>query len=378
MFENQFNSKKTDPLVEAAKLAMQDGDLRRQAVALVNEEFGVFSRNALVREDIAAYDARLEEAYKCMKEGKPLSPKQEKMAAVAGDPKKIDAADLKALRSGKKMEEGNDGNLANNYPPYDKVTRGDVIAGRLGKDQMGGKKKMDEKKMWEGSGVSGEDPGMAVAKQAGAAQQAQTPSSTPKKTDSADLSSTLSNARSATGIKEAIMKQVPSYPATEKTMSKRQKGRDAGNPKPFANPGAIQTVPNGVQKMVSEAVTRKHFQQVADLIKSHDSQEKRNELASHHAGIFAKQNPRFDHARFHKAAGSTAHEAPKKMEEGKKWIQAAIKKKGALSKQLGVPEKKNIPVSKLKDASDEPGKLGKRARLALTLRKLHKEESDSF
>jgi len=39
------------------------------------------------------------------------------------------------------VEEGNDGNLANNYPPYDKVTRGDVIAGRLGKDQMGGKKK---------------------------------------------------------------------------------------------------------------------------------------------------------------------------------------------------------------------------------------------
>jgi len=43
------------------------------------------------------------------------------------------------------MKEG-DGNLANNYPPYDKVTRGDVIAGRLGKDQMGGKKKVNEKK----------------------------------------------------------------------------------------------------------------------------------------------------------------------------------------------------------------------------------------
>ena len=40
-----------------------------------------------------------------------------------------------------------DGNLANNYPPYDKVTRGDVIAGALGKDQMGGKKK---KKIKEG------------------------------------------------------------------------------------------------------------------------------------------------------------------------------------------------------------------------------------
>jgi len=42
----------------------------------------------------------------------------------------------------KSIEEASkgDGNLANNYPPYDKVTRGDVISGRLGKDQKGGKK----------------------------------------------------------------------------------------------------------------------------------------------------------------------------------------------------------------------------------------------
>jgi len=39
------------------------------------------------------------------------------------------------------IEEGNDGNLANNAKPYDKITHGDVIAGRLGKDEMGGKKK---------------------------------------------------------------------------------------------------------------------------------------------------------------------------------------------------------------------------------------------
>lgn len=43
------------------------------------------------------------------------------------------------------MYEGNDGNLANNAKPYDKVTRGDVIAGRLGKDEMGGKKKKTSK-----------------------------------------------------------------------------------------------------------------------------------------------------------------------------------------------------------------------------------------
>lgn len=45
------------------------------------------------------------------------------------------------LKEARKSKKNNDGNLANNYPPYDKVTRGDVIAGRLGKDQMGGKRK---------------------------------------------------------------------------------------------------------------------------------------------------------------------------------------------------------------------------------------------
>ena len=41
------------------------------------------------------------------------------------------------VKSGPKKK--NDGDLANNAKPYDKVTRGDVIAGRLGKDEMGGK-----------------------------------------------------------------------------------------------------------------------------------------------------------------------------------------------------------------------------------------------
>lgn len=53
-----------------------------------------------------------------------------------------------------------------------------------------------------------------------------------------------------------------------------------------------------------------------------------------------------------------------------KWIQKAIKKPGALSKTLGVPEKKNIPASKLKKAAKSKGVTGKRARLAITLKKL--------
>jgi len=46
---------------------------------------------------------------------------------------------VRAPKYTKKAKGTDDGNLANNYPPYDKVTRGDVIAGATGKDQKGGK-----------------------------------------------------------------------------------------------------------------------------------------------------------------------------------------------------------------------------------------------
>jgi hypothetical protein len=41
---------------------------------------------------------------------------------------------------------------------------------------------------------------------------------------------------------------------------------------------------------------------------------------------------------------------------------------GALHKQLGVPAGQKIPVATLRAAAKMPGTLGKRARLALTLR----------
>lgn len=55
-----------------------------------------------------------------------------------------------------------------------------------------------------------------------------------------------------------------------------------------------------------------------------------------------------------------------------KWIQKAIKKPGALHKELGVPEGKKIPAKKLAAAAKKGGKEGKRARLAETLKKMHK------
>jgi len=59
----------------------------------------------------------------------------------------------------------------------------------------------------------------------------------------------------------------------------------------------------------------------------------------------------------------------------KKWIQKAIKKPGALHKELGIPENKKIPVKKLKAAAKKGGVEGKRANLAITLKKLNKGKS---
>jgi hypothetical protein len=53
-----------------------------------------------------------------------------------------------------------------------------------------------------------------------------------------------------------------------------------------------------------------------------------------------------------------------------KWIQKAIKKPGALRAALGVKEGKNIPSKKLAAAAKKPGKMGQRARLAQTLKKM--------
>jgi flagellin-specific chaperone FliS len=56
-----------------------------------------------------------------------------------------------------------------------------------------------------------------------------------------------------------------------------------------------------------------------------------------------------------------------------KWIQKAIKKPGALRQSLGVKKGETIPAGKLAAAAKKPGKLGQRARLAQTLKKMKKK-----
>ena len=55
-----------------------------------------------------------------------------------------------------------------------------------------------------------------------------------------------------------------------------------------------------------------------------------------------------------------------------KWIQKAIKKPGALRKEMGVKKGEKIPAKALTAAAKKPGVTGKRARLAQTLRGLGK------
>lgn len=54
------------------------------------------------------------------------------------------------------------------------------------------------------------------------------------------------------------------------------------------------------------------------------------------------------------------------------FIKSAIKKPGALHRELGVPQGKKIPLKKVEKAASAPGKEGQRARFALTLRKINK------
>ena len=168
MFNNRFNSSKNDPLVEAVKAARADGDTRRLAESMTNGLFGVFSRQAVVREHLSDYDFALEEAYKCMsmkEEDKMADKDYDRDGKVETSKKEVWGSRLRAAKASGKYKGPVDEDSSNGLPPSD------------------------------------------AAKQAGAAQQAQTPSSTPKRTGNA-AGSTISNARDAAGMNEAQLDEL--------------------------------------------------------------------------------------------------------------------------------------------------------------------------
>lgn len=61
------------------------------------------------------------------------------------------------------------------------------------------------------------------------------------------------------------------------------------------------------------------------------------------------------------------------MKSKKDWIKDMNMKKGALHEALGVPMGEKIPIKKKKEAAKKGDKLGKRAKLALTLDELRKK-----
>ena len=92
------------------------------------------------------------------------------------------------------------------------------------------------------------------------------------------------------------------------------------------------------------------------------------------AGVAAIGNKVRKNVADKKAAKKTVKELDKMtaMKKGG-WIQGAIKKPGALREQLGVKKGEKIPKAKLAAAAKKGGKLGQRARLAITLGKMKKK-----
>ena len=71
-------------------------------------------------------------------------------------------------------------------------------------------------------------------------------------------------------------------------------------------------------------------------------------------------------------------EAQALLSESDHWIKDAIKQPGALRKQLRVKQGEKIPKNKLKAAAKKNGKLGRRARLAITLSKMSEDSAKTI
>ena len=68
----------------------------------------------------------------------------------------------------------------------------------------------------------------------------------------------------------------------------------------------------------------------------------------------------------------TKTDVKKRLTSSKNWIASAIKHPGALRESLGVKKGETIPAAKLEAAAKKPGKMGQRARMAQTLKKMKK------
>lgn len=269
-------------------------------------------------------DSVAEEVAKILAQEAELSHKQKKIAKIAGDKEKIDAADLASLRAGKKpVEEGFD-----DMEKYLKDKAKPQPSGGAGKKQgskYGGSKQKEEPKEDMKEDVESVDekapPGFeGTVKAMKKHKEIDNPFAlawsmknkgykSHKKADGSMKKEEVEELDEKEGHGESDpLSNRADYAkrhGTGQVYKKTHAGDKTGMTQAYAydikRTGPKGKLPEEVE--LDEAVSRKHFQQVADLIKTHDDAGKRKELAQHHAEIFKQQNPRFDHAKFMKAAG---------------------------------------------------------------------------
>ena len=231
MFNNPFLKK--DPLLEAVKAAQADGEMRRQAEAIVNEEFGVYSRKAVVREDLAAYDVALEETYKALKEGwegsKEDKDEDKKLAKKHGmtmkqweksDADKKHDAKEKLHEKMAKKDWDKDGEIESE--------KAEVLGSRIAAAKRAGK--MEEKKMWEGSEDTGTNQPTQASKDIAAKTASQTPDKPyadrgPSGAEKADLTNKI-KAMNETQLDELRQKTISSY--IDKAHARMKAAKESG------------------------------------------------------------------------------------------------------------------------------------------------------
>jgi hypothetical protein len=134
----------------SAPKEMKVGDTKKTRTGVLTKtDTGVVHKNTSYHDDGVAEEksgkgikshAKAQSAAE-KKDRAPAQKQSPKSAKTWGmkDGSKFDNRDKQKDESVAEGKKKGDGNLANNAKPYDKVTRGDVIAGRLGKDEKGGK-----------------------------------------------------------------------------------------------------------------------------------------------------------------------------------------------------------------------------------------------
>lgn len=123
------------------------------------------------------------------------------------------------------------------------------------------------------------------------------------------------------------------------------------------------------EKSCSTAMHHEHHKHSKSLRRDGHKEKRREKHEKRDRKDDGESDAKFDREAEHE-------ESTHKKSRKKNWIAGAIKHPGALHREMGVKEGNKIPARRLVGATKKGGKIGKRARLAETLKGLHhKKES---